>query len=87
MTKAEKYIQDYTRTCSNEIVEQVNGYLGEYNPWLTPDQARRAVEIAKEEAIEKAYKWLGEHAAYYCNANVPNREKDLIKDFRKFMED
>ena len=87
MTKAEKYIQDYTRACSNVFINPQLGGTEENHPWLTPDQARRAVEIAKEEAIEKACKWLGEHAAYYCNANVPNREKDLIKDFRKFMED
>jgi hypothetical protein len=60
MSRAEKFIQDCTRNCSNEILRNGNEsftnipFKGEYNPWLTPDQARRAVEIAKEEI----YEWL-----------------------------
>ena len=51
MSKAEKFIQGCTRNCSNEIV------CGIYEPWLTPDQARKAVEIARQEI----YEWLEEH--------------------------
>ena len=65
MSKVEKFIQDYTRNCSNE-------YLGEgksdchggtiskknFTPWLTPDQARKAVEIAREEIMEKVVEFL-----------------------------
>ena len=58
MSKAEKFIQDYTRNCSNEIV------CGICEPWLTPDQARRAVELAREEMIEKFYDWLRSNATY-----------------------
>lgn len=64
MSKAEKFIQEYTRNCSNEILRNGNEsftnipFKGEYNPWLTPDQARRAVEIAREEVIEKLRKWV-----------------------------
>lgn len=50
MSKAEKFIQEYTRNCSNECWDAE----GSYHPWLTPDQARRAVEIAREEI----YEWL-----------------------------
>ena len=59
MSKAEKFIQDCTRNCSNEILRNGNESFtniprkGEYHPWLTPDQARRAVEIAREEMIEE----------------------------------
>lgn len=57
MSKAEKFIQGYTRNCSNELIS-VESRAGKeiisYNEWLTPDQARRAVEIAREEMIE----WL-----------------------------
>ena len=47
MTKAEKFIQDYTMGCSNEIEE------GVYHEWLTPEQARKAVEIARDEMLKE----------------------------------
>ena len=49
MSKAEKFISDCTRDCYN-----YNSYAQNPIPWLTPDQARRAVEIARKEMIEKA---------------------------------
>lgn len=49
MSKAEKFIEDYTRNCYN-----YNSYAQDPIPWLTSDQARRAVEIAREEI----YEWL-----------------------------
>lgn len=59
MSKAEKFIQDYTMNSSNQII---NGNYGtiipHFAPWLTPDQALRAVEIAREEMIEKLRKWV-----------------------------
>ena len=57
MSKAEKFIQDYTRTCSNELIaveSRAGKEVVSYHEWLTPDQARSAVEIAREEMIEKA---------------------------------
>lgn len=57
MSKAEKFISDCTRNCSNELIA-VESRAGKevisYTKWLTPDQARKAVEIAREEMIEKA---------------------------------
>ena len=47
MSKAEEYIRKNTNQFSNE-----DGF--DYIPWLTPDQALRAVEIAREEI----YEWL-----------------------------
>ena len=48
MGRAEQFIKDYTMNCSN--IEYTQGvYTPSYHPWLTPDQALRAVEIAKEE--------------------------------------
>lgn len=53
MSKTEKFISDCTRNCSN--IEYTQGvYTPSYHPWLTPDQARKAVEIAREEI----YEWL-----------------------------
>ena len=65
MSKAEKYITERTMNGSNQII---NGNYGtiipHFAPWLTPDQARKAVEIAKEEMIEKFYDWLKSNATY-----------------------
>lgn len=65
MSKAEKFIEDYTRNCSNEYLtdskpDGLGGYISRRNfsPWLTPDQARKAVEIAREEMIDKVKELL-----------------------------
>ena len=91
MSKAEKFIQDYTRNCSNEIAHWDIG--GEnvkpvYSPWLTPDQARRAVEIAREEMVEKACEYLDIH----CNEVKTEDngiagwiDNEFINNFRKAM--
>jgi hypothetical protein len=70
MSKAEKFIQDYTRGCSNELEG------GVYHEWLTPEQARAAVEIEREELIEKAVEWL------YNNYSLGS---EGMKNFRKAM--
>lgn len=57
MSKAEKFIRDCTRNCSNELISvesRADKEVISYHSWLTPEQARRAVEIAREEMIEKA---------------------------------
>ena len=67
MSRAEKFIQDYARNCSNELgaIESIEGTkVISYHEWLTPDQARSAVEIAREEMIEKFYDWLKSNATY-----------------------
>ena len=56
MSKAEEFIIDSTKNCYN-----YNSYAQNPIPWLTPDQARRAVEIAREEMIEKVCMYLNEH--------------------------
>jgi hypothetical protein len=80
MSRAEKFIQDYTRNCSNEL----QCYDGDcnpqiiYNSWLTPDQARRAVEIAKEEI----YEWLRINLCNYFDA--PRSMFDMcLEDLKK----
>lgn len=57
MSKAEKFIQDCTRNCSNEFDPQ-KAPPSVYNPWLTPDQARKAVEIAREETLLEVAAWI-----------------------------
>lgn len=84
MTKAEQFIQDYTRNCSNELCAVEDRYgktVISYHEWLTPDQALRATEIAKEETIDKACEWLLKNDSYAKPTEV------LVRDFRKAMEE
>jgi len=82
MSKAGKFIQEYTRNCSNEIV------CGICEPWLTPDQARKAVEIAREEITERALIAF----QVVCNRPAklfPNCEThcNACKQFKQAMKD
>ena len=66
MSKAEKFITERTKNCSNQIINGNYGTIVPYfTPWLTPDQARRAVEIAREEMIEKGIEFLKDHLEGY----------------------
>ena len=91
MNKAEKFIQDYTRNCSNEILRNGNQsftnipYKGEYNSWLTPDQARRAVEIAKKEMIEKVCEYIASNMR--CDGYTLQTKSNFIKDLKQAMKD
>ena len=48
MGKVEKFINEHIRYDSNIAFDASVGYV----PWLTSDDARKAVEIAKEEIYE-----------------------------------
>jgi hypothetical protein len=77
MSKAEKFIQDYTRNCSNEMEGPLyaNPKLNFY-PWLTPDQARRAVEIAREEI----YEWIRNNIKNYVYMDIDALEGHIDVD-------
>ena len=91
MSKAEKFIKDCTRICSNELgaIESIEGTrVISYHEWLTPDQALRAVEIAREEII----KWLKTHYRNYkYNPTGKKLEAffggDMITDLKQAMKD
>lgn len=97
--KAEQYISDCTRNCSNELCSVEDRYgktIISYHEWLTPDQALRAAEIAKEETIDKACEWLESNVEKYIyNATPPYPDADFKacvggkcwEYFRKAMED
>jgi len=75
MSKAEKFILESTNQFSNE-----DGF--DYIPWLTPDQARKAVEIAREEI----YEWL-EKNIYMYNGECEGDRKKIINDIKQAMKD
>lgn len=93
MSKAEKFIQENTKNYSNEYLtdsksDGLGGYISRRNfsSWLTPDQARRAVEIAREEAIEKTAEWLTKHAIkYYFNSKGFLGTDELVEDYKLIM--
>ena len=91
MSKAEKFIQDSTKNYSNEkriTVGKISHW--EKQPWLTPDEARKAVEIAREEVIDKAIGWIEEiYNHHYIMSYSDSCEPPLIELtewFRNYME-
>ena len=68
MSKAEKFIEDYTRNCSNEMAFENKDGSKLYHAWLTPADAKSAVEIAREEMIE----WLKDNASNYIINTTPS---------------
>ena len=85
MSKAEKFISDYTRNCSNAIYDpyDTGDAITIHAPWLTPDQARKAVEIAKEETLLEVAAWINDTFIFSKQAKEDfsqtfNIKKDLI---------
>lgn len=83
MSKAEKFISHCTRNCSNEFDI----------PWLTPNEARKAVEIAREEIIEKTVRHIifNTRIVHYNNYDTLEFNKssldDIINDLKQAMKD
>lgn len=89
MSKAKKFISDCTRNCSNEYdlpecFENGIERLKEYQPWLSPDQARKAVEIAREETIDKIKQFLKEK--YLIKSTEPLRWVSWEKVFSNLKQ-
>ena len=84
MSKAEKFIQDCTRNCSNELCaveDRFGKKVISYHEWLTPDQALRAVEIAREEI----YEWLRVNLCDYFDA--PRKDYNMcLEDLKQAMQ-
>ena len=83
MSRAEKFIQDCTKNCSNQIAHwDIGGKNVKpiYSRWLTPDQARKAVEIAREEVIEKVCMYLNEHRNGVIDDEYIINLKQAMKD-------
>ena len=89
--KEEQFIKDYTNHCSNEMVFEDGSGSHLYEPWITPDQALRAVEIAREEMIEKAQDWIADTFKYDgsedFNGGADDAMSMLLDEFTKYMEE
>ena len=91
MSKAEEFIKAKIRIGSNTTKGwRRNGVsIPSYSlPWLTPDVARKAVEIAREEELE--------YIKYQLDLKLPETldyngvkvdREDFIKEFVKAMKD
>ncbi len=94
MSKAEKFIEDYTKSCSNELIaveSRAGKEVVSYHDWLTPDQALRAVEIERKELVEKAIGWIKEitnhhHIVRYSDSCEPPLS-ELTEWFKNYMAD
>ena len=87
MSKAEDYIRENTKHFSNEWYDDLSQG---YEPWLTPDQARKAVEIAREEIIEKAcdtYCKVCGHYAHTVPTHICRHDCRYYSDFKQAMKD
>ena len=91
MSKAEEFIKAKTRIGSNTTKGwRRNGvYIPSYSlPWLTPDQARKAVEIAREEVIEKICEFLENDLCCYIKAQDFSIEHQRLEnDLKQAMKD
>lgn len=88
MSKANEFIKEHARNCSNAYGDKNDG--DSYFPWLTPAQARKAVEIAREEVIEKAcdaYCKVCGHYPHTTPNHICRQECDYYKDFIQAMKD
>ena len=101
MSKAENFIKENTRNDSNVVAYSgmIEGGNFRYHEWLTPDQARKATEIAREEMLNEVYEWIEENIGEYCdgenimfsatdieNIDIFEQER-FIKDLKQAMDD
>lgn len=99
MSKAKDYIEAYTKRCGNdEVTHTTEAVIITFHPWLTPENALAAVEIERQEVIEKAVKWLSTN--FYLSKNfisetsvlpVPKylhnaTKEQFLNEFKQAME-
>ena len=82
MSKAEKFIEEHTNTTYN-----YNSYAQDPIPWLTPDQARKAVEIARKELIEKVCSFIDDNIDEYIDVRGYTGDAFIDVECDKFIND
>ena len=93
--KAEQFIKDYTKRCSNVLCAVEDKYgkkVISYHEWLTPDQALSAVAIEREEVVEKVCQYIREHRfkvyTYTEDNEITGWVPDaFIENLKKYMEE
>ena len=91
MSKARDYIRENTKRCSNELEGYTDGITvyTDYRPWLTPENALAAVEIAKEEWLEEAINFFEDNYNSLVDGGVigvfDNKEK-MIEEFKEYIK-
>ena len=76
MSKAEKFIEENTRNCSQLHYNSACTL----RHCITPDQARKAVEIAREEMLNEICEWIGEQKDLLEDSfSDPNDFADILK--------
>lgn len=85
MSKAEEFIHEHTMNCDNLLYRDYIGRFDEtvYQPWLTPYQARKAVEIARDEIINKTLDFLKDKLYESGYIGI----MDLCDEYIKTMKD
>lgn len=88
MSKAEEFIKEQSHIIENPT-----------SVWISAYNARKAVEIAREEMVEKVIWWIEENIGEYCdgenimfsatdieNIDIFEQER-FIKDLKQAMDD
>lgn len=90
MSKVEEFIEQRTKTGSNILIKGDNKSYTDIpvkydcSAWLTPDEAREIVKIAREEAIKEACDWLSYHLD--TSKIEVNYKFNIIEDLRKALK-
>lgn len=66
--KTKRYIQDYTRRCSNELVsvaDKTGKQTISHMEWLTVEDAESACLIEREETLRCIMRWIRKNANRY----------------------
>ena len=88
MEKVERFIQEHTRNYSNDWYDDLSQG---YESWLTPDNARKVAEIAREETIKEVCEWLKSNWMKYhwydpYEDNEGYNGNGLINDLKKHLD-
>ena len=91
MSKAGDFIKDSTMNISNEVLNlDRNSNKIIYHPWLTPDQALRALEIAREEIVNEVCDYIKDNLykhLYVCDGEAGFPTAQFINDLKKVIKD
>ena len=85
MSKAEEFIQEHTKNTYN-----YNSYASSPIPWLTPDQAKKAVEIAREEMVNEVCDYIKDNLykhLYVCDGEAGFPTNQFVNDLKQAMKD